>query len=381
MRKLERILFIRYYSCVYFHILSLDGAGKKLTGTQAGTFLITPSKGNPGTYSLSINDGATIKHYSIRSLYTKDHKYYIVRGTMFDSLHKLVHYHMLQAGSLCYALTVPVTKPVSIPTTKDEGWEISVRPSIKLSKCLTAGEFGETWKSYWNIIKTNIATDISQEAFLNEANILKKLHHDNIIQLYGVYTKEYPFYIVTESMENGDLNEYLKTERGSHLTSLELTDIAVQVLNGMIYLGEQDYIHCDLKAENVLVGEHSIIKIANFHLARHLNGNEYCSVEEGTHFATRWTAPEGYTSKQMSIKSDVWSFGVLLWELVTKGREPYPDMTDEQVLEAVPQGYHMSEPKDCPEPFYQIMLDCWRLDDDERPIFDNIHRHLLWETV
>ena len=300
---------------------------------------------------------------------------------MFDSLHDLVHHHMLQADVLPCTLTVPVTKPVNIPTTQDDGWEIAVRPSIKLSKCLTAGEFGETWKSYWNIIKTNIATDISQEAFLNEANILKKLRHDNIIQLYGVYTREHPFYIVTESMENDNLKEYLKTKRGSHLTPSKLIDIAGQVANGMIYLGEQDYIHCDLRAENILVGEHSIIKIANFHLARHLNGNKYWSVEEGTRFAIKWTAPEGFTSKQMSIKSDVWSFGVLLWELVTKGSKPYPGMTNKQVREAVPQGYRMPEPKNCPEPFYQIMLDCWKLNDDERPNFNNIRRHLLGAKV
>ena len=299
---------------------------------------------------------------------------------MFDSLHELVHYYMLQADGLPCRLTFPVTKPVNIPIIQDMEWEVAERPSIKLSK-LTVGEFGEMWRSYWHIIKTNTASKIPQVAFLKEANILKKLHHDNIIQLYGVYTREHPFYIVTEPMENGNLKEYLNTKRGSHLTPPELINIAVQVANGMIYLGEQDYIHCDLKAENILVGEHNSAKIANFHFAVHLNGNKYCSVEEGIPFAARWTAPEGITSSRLSIKSDVWSLGVLLWELVTKGKVPYPNMTDEQVRKAVPQGYHMSEPKDCPEPFYKIMLDCWKLNDDERPIFDNIHRHLLWETV
>ena len=83
----------------------------------------------------------------------------------------------------------------------------------------------------------------------------------------------------------------------------------------------------------------------------------------------------------MSIKSDVWSFGILLWELVTKGREPYPGMTDEQVCEAVLQDYRMPAPKDCPEPFYEIMLDCWKLNDDERTTFNKIHRHLLEKKV
>ena len=159
----------------------------------------------------------------------------------------------------------------------------------------------------------------------------------------------------------------------------QLAYIAAQVVNGMIYLGEQNYIHCDLRAENILVGEHNTVKIANFHLARHLNGNKYYTMEQGTHLAIRWTAPEGITSNRLSIKSDVWSFGILLWELVTKGSLPYPGMTNEQVCEAVLQGCRMPEPEDCPEPFYQIMLDCWRLNDDKRPTFKNIHYDLLWE--
>ena len=302
---------------------------------------------------------------------------------MFDSLHDLVHHYMLQADGLDCSLTVPVTKPVNTPIIQDKEWQISERPSFKLLKCLNAGEFGETWNCHWHIIKTNIATDISQERFLNEANILKKLHHGNIIQLYGVYTKEHPFYIVIEPMENGNLKAYLnhQNKMGQDLTPSELIDIAVQVANGMIYLGEQDYIHCDLRADNILVGEHSIIKIANFHLARHLNGNKYYTMEKGTRFAIRWTAPECYTSNRLSIKSDVWSFGILLWELVTKGSLPYPGMTNKQVREAVIEGYRMPEPKDCPEPLYEIMLNCWKLNDDERPNFNNIHHHLLRTKV
>ena len=324
-------------------------------------------------------------HYRINN--ESNNKYYITEKVVFPSLNELVHYYMLQIGHLSCRLSVPVTKPVNIPTTQDK-WEIE-RSSIEFLKCLTAGEFGETWKANLLtevssvMIKTNIATNIPQETFLKEANILKKLRHDNIIRLHGVYTKEYPFYIVTELMTNGNVKAYLdyQIKLGRHFKPSELIDIAVQVVNGMIYLGEQDYIHCDLKAENILVGEYNTIKIANFHSARHLNGNRYWSVEKGIRFATRWTAPECYTSNRLSIKSDVWSFGILLWELVTKGSLPYPGMTNKKALEAVIKGYRMPEPKDCPQPFYQIMLDCWKLNDDERTTFNNIHRHLLGETV
>ena len=314
---------------------------------------------------------------------------------MFGSLNELVHHHMLQANGLSCLLTVPLTKPVNKPTTPDT-CEIE-KSSIEFLKCLTAGEFGEIWEANLPtevssvMIKTNIATNISQESFLNEANILKKLRHDNIIRLHGVCTKEYPFYIVTELMTNGNVKAYLKYQKklGRHFKPSDLAYIAVQVVNGMIYLGEQDYIHCDLRAENILVGGiyaqlgstimHTV-KIANFHLAQHLNGKKYWYTQKGTHYAQKWTAPEGYNFSQFSIKSDVWSFGILLWELVTKGSLPYPGMTNEQVLQAVPQGYRMPIPKGCPEPLYQIMLKCWKLNDDERPTFRNIYHNLLGKT-
>ena len=354
---------------------------EKLTGTQEGTFLLRESQTKPGTYALLVKRGAKIKHYRINN---ESNIYSIYGGIHFNSLNELVHHYMLQADGLCCALTVPITKPVNVPTTQDK-WEIE-RSSIEFLKCLTAGEFGETWEANWLtevssvIIKTNIATNIPQEGFLKEANILKKLRHDNIIRLHGVCTKEYPFYIVTELMENGNLKAYLNhhNEMGHNLTPSELIDIAAQVANGMIYLGEQDYIHCDLRAMNILVEEHNTMKIANFHLAQHLNGNKYWNIEEDTRLAIKWTAPEGYTLYRLSIKSDVWSFGVLLWELVTKGsRISYAGMTYKEVREAVAQGYHMPKPMGCPEPLYQIMLDCWRLNDDERPNFNNVHRHLL----
>ena len=251
------IIFIRYYSCVYFHTISRDDAEKKLRGSQAGTFLIRATK--PDTYTLSVTNGVNILHYHINN--ESNNEYYITKQAVLPSLNELVHYYMLQIGHLSCRLSVPVTKPVNIPTTQDK-WEIE-RSSIEFLKCLTAGEFGETWKANLLteassvIIKTNIATNIPQETFLNEANILKKLCHDNIIRLHSVCTKEYPFYIVTELMENGNLKAYLNRHNrmGWNLAPTQIIDIAGQVANGMIYLGEQDYIHCDLKAENILVQE------------------------------------------------------------------------------------------------------------------------------
>ncbi|XP_019852393.1 PREDICTED: uncharacterized protein LOC100637961 [Amphimedon queenslandica] len=366
---------LMYYKYIYYHTVSRDEAEKRLSqaGTQAGTFLIRDSESDPGQhYTLSFNGGATIRHYRI---YIEDNKYYILPCVRFDSLNDLVHHHMMEADGLTCSLTIPIPKQKNTPywTIKiDKKWEIN-NSDIKFLKSIHTGQFGKTWKGDLIgkgpvTIKTNIATDITQETFLDEANILGKLRHHNIISLYGVCTESYPFYIVTEPI-NGNLKDYLTT---NNPTPAELVDIAIQVTDGMMYLEEQDYIHCDLRAENILLGDHNTVKIANFYLAQHLNGNKYYNNKKYNILANRWAAPEGYTVERLSIKSDVWSFGILLWELVTKGKEPYPGMTDEEVKEAVPKGYRMPIPKDCPEPFKQLMINCWKNHEYTRPNFRNI---------
>ena len=360
-------------------MVSRDEAEERLSqaDTQAGTFLIRDNESNPGQhYTLSLNDGVTIRHYRIDIEFNK---YYILSHVQFDSLNKLVHHYMMKADYLICSLTIPVFKQVNTPIAMSRELEIN-KSSIKFSNCINTGQFGETWKGDCKgkgsvMIKTSIATNIVQETFLEEANILGKLNHKNIISLYGVCTESYPFYIVTEPMDHGNLRNYLKT---NNAIPAELVDITIQVVEGMIYLGEQDYIHCDLRNENILLKDcYNTVKIANFHFARHLDGNKYWTVEKYTKLAYKWTAPEWYTAGRLSIKSDVWSFGILLWELVTKGKVPYPGMTNEQVMEAVPQGYRMPIPKDCPEPFKQLMINCWKQDDDERPNFKDIFDVLL----
>ena len=353
-------------------MMSRDEAEERLSqaNTQAGTFLIRDSESNPGKhYSLSLNNGVTIKHYRIN---IENNKCYISPRVKFDSLNDLVHHYMMKADGLTCSLTVPVPKQVNTPIAMNEKWKI-IKPSIEFSNCINFGQFGDTWKGIWKgkgpvIIKTSIATDIVQETFLEEAVILAKLHHTNIISLYGVCTESYPFYIVTEPI-NGNLKDYLTT---NNPTPAELVNIAIQVTDGMMHLGEQDYIHCDLRTINILLGDHNTVKIANFHLAQHLNGSKYWTVEKGNKLTIRWTAPEAYTLKRLSIKSDVWSFGILLWELTTKGDLPYPGMTNEEVRELLSEGDHIYIPRDCPEPFDQLMINCWKHNEDKRPNFKSI---------
>jgi fyn-related kinase len=197
-----------------------------------------------------------------------------------------------------------------------------------LSKKLGAGQFGEVWEGMWNgttpvAVKTLKPGSMTVEDFLAEASILKKLRHPKLLQLYAVCTDREPIYIVTELMKNGSLLDYLH-DKGRALRLPQLVDMAAQIAAGMAYLEAQNFIHRDLAARNILVGENNICKVADFGLARVIDRESEYTAREGAKFPIKWTSPEAAMMNRFSIKSDVWSFGILLTELVTYGRIPYP---------------------------------------------------------
>ena len=139
----------------------------------------------------------------------------------------------------------------------------------------------------------------------------------------------------------------------------------------MAYLEAQNYIHRDLAARNILVGENLTCKVADFGLARVIDEDVY-QAHVGAKFPIKWTAPEAALFSKFTIKSDVWSFGVLLMELITFGRMPYPGMTNPEVLAAVEKGYRMPCPESCPDKLYKIMMNCWNGSDLDRPTFETL---------
>lgn len=343
-----------------------------------GSFLVRDSESRPSDYALSVRDGETVKHYRIRR--SDDGNFFIARTIAFRTLPQLVVHYMHNVDGLCVILRIPCTKLADRPgtgglsyNTRDQ-WEIA-KTSLRLIRNIGQGQFGDVWEGIWNnttpvAVKTLKTGTMDPRDFLAEAQIMKRLRHPKLIQLYAVCTQDEPIFIVTELMHNGSLLEYLQG-KGRVLTLPQLIDIAVQVATGMAYLESQNYIHRDLAARNILVGDANQVKIADFGLARVIKDNQY-EARSGARFPIKWTAPEAANFNRFTIKSDVWSFAILLTEIVTYGRVPYPGMTNAEVLHHVEHGYRMPCPPNCPPALYNIMLDCWHPADVERPTFETL---------
>ncbi|XP_067272821.1 tyrosine-protein kinase SRK2 [Pseudorasbora parva] len=372
----------------YFPETKRSDAEKMLTsqGNNNGAFLIRNCESQAGELSLSVLDSGKVKHYKIRKL--DNGGYFVSRTRNFATLRELVEHYSRYEDGLCVPLAEPCKKTVAPEThglsynTVDH-WEIP-RSSIKFLRKLGAGQFGEVFEGLWNdttsvAVKTLKAGTMDPKDFLREAQMMKKLRHPKLIQLYAVCTLEEPIYIVTELMSHGSLLEHLQKDRGASLHMSDQIELGSQVAAGMAYLELQNYIHRDLAARNVLVGDNNVCKVADFGLARVFqmdndedSGENVYEAKEGTKFPVKWTALEAIHENKFTIKSDVWSFGILLYEIVTFGQMPYPTMTNFQVVQQLPKGYRMPCPPSCPKFLYEIMCECWKENPADRPTFETL---------
>lgn len=343
-----------------------------------GSFLIRISDGSNHAYSLSVRDNDSVKHYRIRRS-DEDGAYFITKRVTFPKLNDLVSYYSKKPDGLwvqlmkpCVKLDQPITEGLTHSFIKD--FEVD-RKLFVLERKIGQGQFGDVWQGMYlmNHMKVAIKTlkeGMNPSDFKAEAALMRNINHPKLIQLYALCTTEEPIYIITELMTNGSLLDYLQTPTGKRLQIDSQIYIAAQIADGMAYLESRNYIHRDLAARNVLVGENNECKVADFGLARVLKDLNIYAAREGTKFPIKWTAPEAAIFNKFSVKSDVWSFGIVLTEIVTHGRTPYPSMSNQEVLQQVARSYRMPQPPNCPDKLYQIMLNCWKATAEERPTFE-----------
>ncbi|XP_031418675.1 tyrosine-protein kinase Lyn isoform X2 [Clupea harengus] len=362
----------------FFKDLTRKDAERQLLApaNRPGAYLIRESETSKGSYSLSIRDVDSqgmdaVKHYKIRSLDNGGH--YISPKITFTDIGSMIKHYHKQSDGLCRKLEKSCDKPKAQKPWDKDAWEIS-KESIKMVKKLGAGQFGEVWMAYYNnstkvAVKTLKQGTMSVEAFMEEANLMKTLQHERLVRLYAVVTKIQPIYIITEYMSNGSLLDFLKSDTGCKQQLPKLIDFSAQIAEGMAYIEKKNYIHRDLRAANVLVSDSLLCKIADFGLARVIEDDQY-TAREGAKFPIKWTAPEAINYGSFTIKSDMWSFGVLLYEIITFGKIPYPGMSNGEVMTSMQRGYRMPKPENCPAELYEIMMTCWKDKPDDRPTFD-----------
>ncbi|XP_038516374.1 tyrosine-protein kinase Fer isoform X2 [Vulpes vulpes] len=339
---------------------------------QQGDFLVRESHGKPGEYVLSVYSDGQRRHFIIQFV----DNLYRFEGTGFSNIPQLIDHH--------YTTKQVITKKSGVvllnPIPKDKKWVLN-HEDVTLGELLGKGNFGEVYKGILKD-KTAVAVktckeDLPQELkikFLQEAKILKQYDHPNIVKLIGVCTQRQPIYIIMELVPGGDFLSFLRKKK-DEIKLKQLVKFSLDAASGMSYLESKNCIHRDLAARNCLVGENNVLKISDFGMSRQEDGGVYSS-SGLKQIPIKWTAPEALNYGRYSSESDVWSFGILLWETFSLGVCPYPGMTNQQAREQVERGYRMSAPQHCPEDIFKIMMKCWDYKPENRPKFSELQKEL-----
>ncbi|KAF4085509.1 hypothetical protein AMELA_G00095950 [Ameiurus melas] len=352
------------------------------TENKDGGFLVRDSGKYTGKYTVSVFTkilGETVgscRHYNI--LTTQQGQFYLAEKHFFSNIPDLINYHQHNAAGLVSRLKYIVSnRAQNAPSIAGLGygvWEIDPR-QLTFIKELGNGQFGVVKYGKWQgrhdvAIKMIKEGSMSEDDFIEEAKVMMKLHHENLVQLYGVCTKQRPIYIVTEFLPNGCLLTYLR-ESLRQPTAVQLLEMCKDVSEGMAYLESQQYIHRDLAARNCLVDSNGTVKVTDFGLSRYVLNDEYTS-SLGSQFPVRWSPPEVLNYHKFSSKSDIWAFGILMWEVYTLGRMPYERLNNNEIVHEVSSGYRLYRPQMANDRIYSIMTKCWHEKPDERPTFQDL---------
>ncbi|XP_060091405.1 BDNF/NT-3 growth factors receptor isoform X4 [Heteronotia binoei] len=270
------------------------------------------------------------------------------------------------------------------------------RHNIVLKRELGEGAFGKVFLAEcYNLcpeqdkilvaVKTlKDASDNARKDFHREAELLTNLQHEHIVKFYGVCVEGDPLIMVFEYMKHGDLNKFLRAHgpdavlmaegnRLAELTQSQMLHIAQQIAAGMVYLASQHFVHRDLATRNCLVGENLLVKIGDFGMSRDVYSTDYYRVGGHTMLPIRWMPPESIMYRKFTTESDVWSLGVVLWEIFTYGKQPWYQLSNNEVIECITQGRVLQRPRTCPKEVYDLMLGCWQREPHMRLNIKEIH--------
>ncbi|XP_035863355.1 tyrosine-protein kinase ZAP-70 isoform X2 [Sander lucioperca] len=409
-----------------------EGERRLYSGAQPDGKFLVRDREESGTFALSMVYGKTVYHYQI--LQDKSGKYSMPEGTKFDTIWQLVEYLKMKADGLVTILgEVCVNgktagKTPSLPATRRPGTngytppprgQSPVKPDVPTDREvlpmdsnvfnpyhnpnevrkfniqrtqllideveLGSGNFGcvkkgslKTDSGHVDVAIKVLKSDnekLVQEEMMREAEIMHQLSNPFIVRMLGLCKAE-NLMLVMEMASAGPLNKFLSTNKDT-VTTENIVNLMHQVSMGMKYLEEKNFVHRDLAARNVLLVNQQFAKISDFGLSKALGADDnYYKARTAGKWPLKWYAPECINFHKFSSKSDVWSFGITMWEAFSYGGKPYKKMKGPEVMRFIDSGNRMECPPACPERMYTVMKECWTYKHEERPDFKKVAEYM-----
>uniref|UniRef100_A0A3Q3WAB3 Tyrosine-protein kinase n=1 Tax=Mola mola TaxID=94237 RepID=A0A3Q3WAB3_MOLML len=389
-----------------------EGERRLYSGAQPDGKFLVRDREDEGTFALSVIYGKTVYHYQI--LQDKSGKYYMPEGTKFDTIWQLVEYLKMKPDGLVTVLrescvhgkarpvrpngyTPPPRAAAVQPDTEalsdnpyhnpNEVKKFNIQRSLLLidEMELGSGNFGCVKKGVLQTDSGQIDVAIKvlkneneklvKEEMMREAEIMYQLSNRYIVRMLGLCNAE-NLMLVMEMASAGPLNKFLSSNK-STVTMENIVVLMHQVSMGMKYLEEKNFVHRDLAARNVLLVNQQFAKISDFGLSKALGADDnYYKARTAGKWPLKWYAPECINFHKFSSKSDVWSFGVTMWEAFSYGGKPYRKMKGPEVIRFIEAGSRMECPPACPDQMYTLMMECWTYKHEDRLDFKKVEESM-----